>query len=112
VLGKARRQVSVMVLHREQPHAVELVRVLRGEVLRVQVVGHDLRLDREQALEVLDPLSERPQRLEVLEVADVVADPGALALRHAERVLQLGAAGEDLALGAIGERHARRDVAA
>ena len=46
------------------------------------------------ALEVLDPVGERAQRLVVLEVADVVADPRAFALGQAERVLELGAAGE------------------
>ena len=50
-----------------------LERVLGRQVLGVQVVGHHLGLDREQALEVLDPLAERAQRLAVLQVADVVA---------------------------------------
>ena len=40
------------------------------------------------------PSRERAQRLVVLEVADVVGDPRALALGQAEGVLQLGAAGE------------------
>ena len=41
----------------------------------MQVVRDDLGLDREQALEVLDPLAEGRQRLAVLQVADVVARP-------------------------------------
>ena len=93
VLGEARREVRVMVLHPDQLDAVALERVLGRQVLRMQVVGHDLGRDREQPLEVLDPLGERRKRLVVLEVADVVAHPGAAATRQAERVLQLGAAG-------------------
>ena len=61
----------------------------------MQVVGDDLGLDVEEALEVLDPLAIGGQRLEVLQVADVVADPGPLSLREAEGALQLGAAAED-----------------
>ena len=76
VLGEARRQVRVVVLHADELDAVALERVLGRQVLGVQVVGDDLGRDREQPLEVLDPLGERAQRLVVLQVADVVADPG------------------------------------
>jgi len=41
---------------------------LGGQVLRVQVVRHDLRVDVEQPAEVLDALGERAQRLGVLQV--------------------------------------------
>ena len=76
VLGQARRQVRVVVLDPDQLDAVEIERVFGRQVLGVQVVGDDLGLDREQRSEVLDPLGERAERLVVLEVADVVADPG------------------------------------
>ena len=95
MLGEAGGEVGVVVLDGDRLDPVALERVAGRQVVGVQVVGDDLGLDREQALEVLDPLAERAQRLEVLQVADVVADPGALALGEAERVLQLGAAAED-----------------
>ncbi len=77
--------------------SLALERVLGRQVLGVQVVRDHLGRDGEQPLEVLDAVGERPQRLVVLEVADVMADPGARALGHAEGVLELGAAGQDRA---------------
>ena len=47
---------------------------LRGQVLRVQVVGDHLRRDVEQPAEVRDAVGEGAQRLGVLQVADVVGD--------------------------------------
>ena len=66
------RKVSVMALHPHQVHAVALERVLRCQVLGVEVVRHDRRLDGEEPLEVLDSLLDGQQRLSVLEVPDVV----------------------------------------
>ena len=54
VLGEHRREVRVVVLDADVV-AVALERVLGRQVLRVQVVGDDLGLDREQPLEVRDP---------------------------------------------------------
>ena len=89
--------MRVVVLDAVQVDAVEVERVLGGQVLRVQVVGHDLRVDVEQPAEVLDALGERAQRLGVLQVADVVREERVAPLGQAERVLQLGAAGQDRA---------------
>ena len=52
------------------------------------------RVDVEQPAEVLDALGERAQRLGVLQVPDVVRDEGVAPPGQAERVLQLGAAGQ------------------
>ena len=57
VLGQSRGQVRVVMLHADQLDALALERVLGRQVVRVQVVGDDLRLDREEPLEVLDPLA-------------------------------------------------------
>ena len=86
--GAGRRPAPV----RGPPRALE--GVAGREVVGVKVVGDHPGLDREQALEMLDPLAKRCQRLEVLEVADVVPDPGTAALGDAEGALELGAAGE------------------
>ena len=91
---------------------VQLHRVLGGQVLRVQVVGHDLRVDVEQPAEVLDALGERAQGLGVLQVPDVLRDEGVAAPGQAERVLQLGAAGQHRAGEGAGGRDGLGDVAA
>ena len=84
-----------MVLDADVAGGVALERVLRREVLRVQVVRDDLGLDVEQPLEVRDAVGERGQRRGVAQVADVVRDPRAAVRGEAERALELGAAGED-----------------
>jgi hypothetical protein len=94
VLGEARRQVRVVVLHRHVLDPLAGERVRGRQIVRVQVVDDHLRGDREQPLEVRDARLERTQRLGVLEVADVVGDPCAAPARDAERVLELGAARE------------------
>ena len=71
-------------------------RVLGRQVLRMQVVGDDLRLEPEELLVDRDAGLEVLQRLEVLEVADVLAQEGVGVAREAEGVLELGAAGEHL----------------
>ena len=57
MLGQAGGEVRVVVLDAHRLDVLALERVLGGEVLRVQVVRDDLRLDREEPLEVLDPLA-------------------------------------------------------
>ena len=94
VLGQARGQVRVVVLHAHEIDIRALERELRRQVLGVQVVGDDLGLHREQPLEVRDARDEGAQRLVVLQVADVVAHPRPRALGHAERALQLRPARE------------------
>ena len=112
VLGETCGEVGVVVLDADELDALALEGVLRGQVLRVEVVHDDLGLDGEEAPEVLDALGEGAQRLVVLEVADVVADPGARAARQAERVLQLGAAGQERARRADRQRQRLRHMAA
>ena len=76
---------------------VELEGVLGGQVLRVQIVGHHLRIDPEQPAEVRRCLQERLIGGEVLEVTDVVAAHEERLLGHRHGVLELGADGEHLA---------------
>ena len=63
VLSKARREVRVVVLDADELQLGIVVRPLhrvpRREVVRVEVVRDDARLDREKSLEVLDALAER-----------------------------------------------------
>ncbi len=115
VVGQAGGDVRVVVLDAGQLHAGELGagqlhagqlgvseilvrkidRVLGGQVLGMQVVGDHLGPDVEQPPEVLDPLGERAQRLGVLQVPDMVRHERVVLLGQAERVLQLGPAGQD-----------------
>ena len=84
----------MVVLDADQGGAVEVHRVLGGQVLRVQVMRDQLGGDPEQPPEVPDALGERPQRLVVLQVTDVVREERPVLAAQAERVLQLGAAGQ------------------
>ena len=111
VLGEDGRQVGVVVLDGDVLDALAGQRVGGRQVVGVQVVGDDLRRHGEELLEVRDALGEGAQRLLVAQVADVVADPGARALGHAERALELGPAGQQPG-GGERERERRGDVAA
>ena len=97
VLGQHRRQVGVVVLHAHVGDVLAGERVGRRQVVGVQVVGHDLRRDREEPLEVRHAHGEGAQGLLVAQVADVVARPCARALGQAEGALELGSAGQQLA---------------
>ena len=77
VLGQHRRQVGVVVLHAHVRDVLAGERVGRRQVVGVQVVGDDLRRDREEPLEVRDAHGEGAQGLLVAQVADVVARPRA-----------------------------------
>ena len=78
----------------------------------MQVVGDHLGPDAEEALQPLDLLLERAQRLEVVEVADVRTEPGRVARCEAEGVLELRAAGQDRTAQRPAQRDRPRDVAA
>jgi len=97
VVDQAGGHVGVVVLHALQLDPVQLQGVLGRQVLGVQVVGDHLRLDREQAPEVPDPLGEGAVGLVVLEVADVVGEERVGPLGQAEGVLELGPAGQHVA---------------
>ena len=112
VLGQARRQVGVVMLDPDGLEVLALERIFGREVLRMQIVSHEFGAHSEEAGEVLDALGEALKRLVILQVADVMRHPRSRALRHAEGVLQLRAAGEDGACCLQRNRDARRGVAA
>ena len=102
VLGGAGRHVRVVVLDGDAlPGREPLQGVLGGQVLGVEVVDDDLGLQGEEPREVGEAVREGAVGREVLEVAVVRGDVGAPAARERERVLELGAHGE--------QRHRRRD---
>ena len=107
VLHHAAHDVGVVVLHRDQLQALvplhPLPGIPGGEVVRVQVTGDDLWLEAEEPLVELDGALEVLQRLQVLQVTDVLAHEGVVVLDSTERVLELGAAGEHLPARGEGE---------
>ncbi len=94
VLDQDGRDVRVVVLHRYARDA-QAPRVVGGEEIRVQIVGHGDRLDVEDGLEVQDALLEEPVRLGAVHVAEVLRQVRASAARQAHGVLQVGAGRED-----------------
>jgi len=93
MLGHDTGYVSMMVLHANFLRDVRVKCVFRCQVLRVQVVDDRLRRDIKETLEVLNRLAERDERLQVLQVADMMADKGLPSLAQAGGVLQMGSAG-------------------
>ncbi len=71
MFGEDRGEVRVVVLDADG-REVQVERERGREVVGMEVVGDDLGRDREQALEVGDPVGEGAQRLVVLQVADVM----------------------------------------
>ena len=62
----------------------------------MQVISDDSRLDPKQALVQLDGDLKVLQRLQILHVADVLAEEGILLPGETEGVLQFGSAGQDM----------------
>src|ERR671913_1219353 len=60
---------------------------------------------------MLDSCPERPQRLVVLQIPDVVAEEDVALLANAEGVLELAAAGQDVPPEIFGDPQRRRGVA-
>ena len=91
VLDQPRRDVRVVVLHGHLLLLRQRQRVLGRQVLRVEVVGDHLGLEPEEAPVDRDAGLVVLQRLQVLEIADVLAEEGVGVARQAEGVLELGA---------------------
>ena len=106
-----RDDVRVVVLDADLGQ-VELERPLGREVLGVQVVGDELGVDAEEPLVERSRGLEGLERLGVLHVADVLADERVAAREQRERVLLLGAGGQDVGVGLEGQRERERRVAA
>ena len=78
--------MGVVVLYSDQVHSLTLEGVLGRQVLGVKIVGHSLGVNIEQPAEVLDAVTEGPQCLVVLEVADMVRNERTVSLGQAESV--------------------------
>ena len=96
VLHQASGDVRMVVLHGDLLLLRQRPRELGRQVLGVQVVADHLRAHAEQTLVPIDAGLEGLQSLEVLEVADVLAEKGVGIAREAEGALEFGAAAERL----------------
>ena len=94
ILGHARDNVGVVMLHADLLHTVQFQRKTGTEVAGMEVVSGDARLYAEQLLHLLQRFLEEPQSFVVFEIADMLAEQGVAAFGQAERVLQSGPAGQ------------------
>ena len=113
VLRKTGGDVGVMVLDLDQldpPRGAQLSRKGGGGVVRMHVADHDLRLDPQQAAELLEALREIRPVVCIAHVADVLRQEHAPPARHGERVVKHRAGREHRRPGAAQE-HGLRHVA-
>ncbi len=110
VLGQTGGSMRVVVLNADQL-GVLLQRPLRGQVLRVEVVGDHLRLDPEHGEVQLHVGEEGPVGELGVEVPEVRRQEGLASARDAERGLELGPGGKDRPRRRHGEGHRARHEA-
>ena len=91
VLSHATGDVGVMMLNGEPAFNPRRERHARAPVSRMKIVGHCAWLYTEEALHPRQRLLEELLRLEVLKVADMLAQDGMASFGEAKRVLQLTA---------------------
>ena len=112
MLGHSARHVGVVMLDRDLGRLGAILRVARGSVERVKIVGDDLGVYAEEPLGALDGLLERANGVEALEVADVRAEVGGVADTDTEGVLEMSAAGQDRPFERLPHRYPPGHVAA
>src|SRR5208337_3103274 len=95
VLGHATRDVGVVMLHPNALNAVLTQRPARREVIGMQVVSKELRLNLENSLEAGNGALKEAVALQVLQVADVLAKKSVAAFRQTHGVFELSADRQD-----------------
>src|ERR1700736_3924877 len=86
--------MGMAVLHSNFLWQFHIKSIFCRQVFRVQIIGNRLRVDIEETLKMLDSLAEGGQRLQVLQVANVMADKSLPSLAQAKGVLKMTAAGQ------------------
>ena len=99
IFRHATGNVRMMMLHADFSFQRQFQREARAHVVGMQVVRHRPRFNPEKLLQVRQRFLEEHQRLVILQIANVLTQNCVGALGQAKRVLQLGAAGQDLASG-------------
>ncbi len=96
VLHQAAYHVRMVVLHGDPLHGSAAFHDLHGDaggqVIGMHIVGDDLRSHREQPLVQGEGLPEMRERLQVLQVTEMLAQVRALPGQQAECTLQVGSA--------------------
>lgn len=104
--------MGVVVLNRDTGDALKRERILRREVSRMKIVSDHPGLNIKEVAEVFDAAYERPVRSLIVEIADVMAEKGLVAVGQAEDVLHLAAAGKGRCGHRLIQPNGERDVAA
>src|SRR6185437_14838074 len=92
VFRHAAGNVRVMVLHADQRHDVSFLQgPLCREVIRMEVVSNSFGRDLQHFFKVMNGLFKELVALEILQIANVLAKKGVLALAKANRVLEFAA---------------------
>src|SRR5450755_3180764 len=94
VLCHATGDVRMVMLYAHQFHSTLLQRPFGGKVVGVKVVGDNFRPDFENALQVLNRFVEETITLDILQIADVLAQEGVLSFGETDRVLEFAADGQ------------------
>ena len=87
--------MGVVVLHPDAPQRSLLLGKAGAEIIRVQIMGHHPGIDVQDAFQVAHGFLKESVGREVFHIPDVLADKGLIAAGEANRVLQLGAAGQN-----------------
>src|SRR5215470_4991089 len=95
MLGQYTGNMGMVVLDTDFLRDVCVESVFCCRVFRVQIVGNRLWIDIKEALEVLGPLTERGQCLQIFKVTDMVADKGLSSLAQAKGILEMPATGQE-----------------
>src|SRR5271165_7003387 len=95
ILGHARGDVRVVVLHADGLHVLLFQRPLGREIVGMKIVGDHSRLHFEDALEMFDRLPKKAIALQVFEIADMLAEKCLRAANHADGVFQFATDSED-----------------
>src|SRR6185437_2556274 len=95
VFCHAAGNVRVMVLYADQRQFGFLQGPLCREVVRMKIIGDAFRHDLQHLLKVMNCLFKELEALEILEITNVLAEKGVLALRKADRVLQFASDRKD-----------------
>ncbi len=94
IFGHAGGNVGMVVLNLDTGDAHQLPGITGAHIVRVQVAGHDLWIDVQNAFEMVHREAEEVLCGPVFQVTDMLAHKGLPAPGEADRVLQLSPAGQ------------------
>src|SRR4030095_7409070 len=87
--------MGMMVLHSELDEPFAFKSILSREVLGMEIVGDQRRLDGEQIFEMFNSFRERVQRLVIFQVADMVTHEGVALFAQTKGIFKMSPARQD-----------------